>query len=159
MTLFLGPGGNLSPKGPLKGLLVPFKGKGAVRGELLRAEVAEGLLLQALMELKRRFDRSLPPPQPARLVVHRTARTAALRWRLRSARQGGGDFIELDFDNARGRQVLECFPKAWRKRIFAYQTKAFVLNAAYAVYRQRRDILRRHLKKLETLERARAHFR
>ena len=157
MTYIFGPGGNLSPKGPLKGLLVPFKGKGEVRAALFHAEAAEGLLLEAMIELKLHFDRCLPPPRPARLVLHRTARTTTLRWRLRSARRLKCDFVELDVDA--GRAILENFPKEWRKRIVTYHSKALVLNAAYSVYRQQRDILRRHLTKLEAFERARANFR
>lgn len=159
MSRFSGPGGNLSAKGPLKGLLVPFKGKGEVRAALVHAEAAEGLMLEAMIALKRHFDRSLPPPHPARLVLHRTARTTTLRWRLRSARRAGCDFVELDVDAVRGREILESLPKERRKRILAYQSKALVLNAGYAVYRQQRDILRRHLAKLKALERSRAHFR
>ena len=157
MTYFLGPGGNLSPKGPLKGLLVPFKGKGEVRAALFHAEAAEGLLLGAMIELKLHSNRCLPPPCPARLVLHRTGRTTTLRWRLRSAKRLESDFVNLDVDA--GRAILESFSKEWRKRIFAYHSKALVLNAAYSVYRQQRDILRRHLMKLEMLESTRAHFR
>ena len=157
MTDFFGPGGNLSPKGPLKGLLVPFKGKGEVRAALFHAEAAEGLLLGAMIKLKLHFNRCLPPPCPARLVLHRTARTTTLRWRLRSAKRLASDFVDLDVDA--GRAILESFPKEWRKRIFAYHSKALVLNAAYSVYRQQRDILKRHLTKLEMLESTRAHFR
>ena len=157
MTYFLGPGGNLSPKGPLKGLLVPFKGKGEVRAALFHAEAAEGLLLGAMIELKLHSNRCLPPPCPARLVLHRTGRTTTLRWRLRSAKRLESDFVNLDVDA--GRAILESFSKEWRKRIFAYHSKALVLNAAYSVYRQQRDILRRHLTKLEAFERARANFR
>ena len=150
-------GGNLSFNDPLRGLLAPFRHEANIAGSLRRAEAAETVLLAALIELQNRFDLRFPAPQPARLVFHRTARTAALRWRHFAARKSGRDFFKLDLESETGREVLMALPTTRRARFLVFESRALVLNAAYAVHRQQRDVLASQLKKLRLLEAVRAH--
>jgi hypothetical protein len=47
-----------------------------LRRELSVAEAAEAVLADKMRELKTRFDRTYPNPQPARLCLHRTGQAS-----------------------------------------------------------------------------------
>jgi hypothetical protein len=122
-----------------------------LRRELSVAEAAEGVLAERLRELKTRFDQTYPNAEPARLYVHRTGRSLALRWRLAADRRQAHDFFELRHDKSPGREVLDALPKSRRDRYLKFAADAMTLNVAYAVYRYERDRLLDHLRKLRTL--------
>lgn len=152
------PGGNLSRGDPLRALLESFRSERDLEASLRRAEAAEAMLLEAMIELKRRFKRSFPAAQPARLELHRTGRSAALRWRLPSARKRCHDFFTLDMNSEIGREVLEVLSPSRRARFLAYQSRALALNAAYAVHRGQRDVLASYREKSQSLERTQDYF-
>lgn len=150
--------GNLSRGDPLRALLESFRSQRDIEASLRRAEAAEAMLLEAMIELKQRFERSFPAAQPARLVLHRTGRSAALRWRLPDARKRRHDFFKLDMSSETGREVLKVLPPSRRARFLAYQSRALALNAAYAVHRGQRDVLASYLEKSQSLERTLDYF-
>ena len=119
--------------------------------ELSSAEVAEAVLAERMRELKRRFDRTYPNTQPARLYLHRTGRSLVLQWRLASRHRQSHDLFELRHDKSPGREILDALPKSRRDRYFKFAADALTLNVAYAVYRYERDRLLDHLRKLGTL--------
>ena len=122
-----------------------------LRHELSTAEVAETVLAERMRELKAGFDRAFPDAQPARLYLHRTGRSVALRWRLATDRRQSHDFFELRHDRSPGREVLDALSKSRRDRYRKFAADAMTLNVAYAVYRYERDRLLDHLRKLQTL--------
>lgn len=119
--------------------------------ELSTAEAAEAVLAARMRELKARFDQTFPNAQPARLYVHRTGRSFALRWRLVTHRRQSHDFFELRHDKSPGREILDALPKSRRDRYLKFAADAMTLNVAYAVYRYERDRLLDHLRKLSVL--------
>ena len=146
-------GGKLAPHNPLERLLAAFKTKRELQLALDYAEVAEALLLDAMLELKARFERFHPASKPARLYLRRTGRETALRWRLPKAERNGHDAFELRDDRSPGREMLEALPRTRRREFLKFQSEALTLNVGYALYRYQRVKLTAHMRKLEELER------
>jgi hypothetical protein len=124
--------------------------------ELMRAEGAEAALAAKMHELKAHFGESCGHAPPARLCLHRTGRSLALRWRLASGQRQAHDFFELRDDRSPGREVLAALSKTRCERFLKYAGEALTLNVAYAVYRYRRDRLLDHQRKLEALAQTQA---
>lgn len=126
--------------------------------ELAYAERAETVLARRMRELKDRFDRNYPNEQPARLYLHRTGRSLALRWRLSYSRRQSHDFFELRHDKSPGREVLDALPRSRRDRYLKFAADALDLNVAYAVHRYQRDRLTDHMRKAASLIETIQHY-
>ena len=135
-----------------------FSNERLLSSELKLAAAAEAVLAEQMQVLKRRFDHLFPQSQPARLYLHRTGRSLALRWRLASAGRSSHDFFELRHDKSPGRDILNALPTTRRNRYLKIAREALTLNAAYAVYRYRRDRLADHLRKMDRLATTFMHY-
>ena len=130
-----------------------------LRHERDMAEAAENQLAARMLELKRKFDRYYPQPHAARLCLHRTGRSMALRWRLTGAERKNHDYFELRHDKSPGREILDSLPKTHRSRYLKFQADSLILNAAYAIHRYQRDRLADHIQKAASLAETLAHYR
>jgi hypothetical protein len=133
------------------GWLNRFKLERNLQHELRMADAAEAVLAAQMRELKSRFDQTYPNAEPARLYLHRTGRSLALRWRLAAQSRRSHDFFDLRHDKSPGREVLDALSKSRRDRYLKFAADALTLNVSYAVYRYERDRLLDHLRKRRAL--------
>lgn len=108
---------------PLKGLLLPFKGKGEVRKLRNQAEAELELLSQEAELLVEEFRRAYMGSRvylPLGLTMHR-AKRGYLRWR-RLASSGGGQGY-LDLLGVDGRSLLESMSSTHRAIYLAWEPR------------------------------------
>lgn len=103
-------------RGSLKGLLLPFKGKGELRKTRNQAEQEWRAVCEEGERMVAEFKAAFVKGRtflPLGLCVHRAARRDYLRWRLQAAAGHGQRYVDLSTDE--GRQQLAAMSPSVRK--------------------------------------------
>jgi len=134
----------------IKGLLLPFKGKGELHQRINRLSGECEILQQQMNNICTQFKTTFHSTTPVHLALRNIRGCLYLQWRAKGRRGQGQSFLDL-CGSDQGKQVLNTLAKSVLPVYLDYERQRLELSLAYRLRFHELRMLRDHLAGLHNL--------
>jgi len=134
----------------IKGLLLPFKGKGELHQRIDKLSGECGTLQQQMKNLCIQFKTTFHATTPVHLALRNIRGCLYLEWRIKGCRGQGQSFIDL-FGKDQGKQILAGLSTSVLPVYLDHERQRLELSLAYRLRFHELRMLRGHLTGLHNL--------